>query len=327
MESWKCENPECENIVTEKTKRKTRYRKYCSVVCRNISRTEKIKATCNILYGTTNVMTLECKKNKMKQTMIERHGVDNPSKSSIIQENKKNNYFKNHGVSHHMYLDEIKEKIKHTNVLKYGVTCTLHNSDVSEKTQTTNIMKYGNKTYISSDIARNTIHNINLLKYGRVNPINVHIPIETLIMLDDINWLQEQIEDKSIIQIAQELNISPRTIHIRLEKYNIPVKHHAKSFFEKQIYEYVHSINPSAIQNDRTQIKPFELDVYLPDLNLAFECNGEYWHKEPQKEINKFNMCKEKGIELHFVWYKDWKKDKEAIYQHITNLIKSDKYS
>lgn len=58
------------------------------------------------------------------------------------------------------------------------------------------------------------------------------------------------------------------------------------------------------IQNDRKLIKPYELDFYLPNHNIAFEVNGNYYHSEisGQKDrsyhINKTKMCFNQGIKL-----------------------------
>lgn len=56
------------------------------------------------------------------------------------------------------------------------------------------------------------------------------------------------------------------------------------------------------IQHNRKIIGPKELDFYLLDYKIAIECNGTYWHSTDKKDkdyhINKFNLCKDKGIEL-----------------------------
>lgn len=62
--------------------------------------------------------------------------------------------------------------------------------------------------------------------------------------------------------------------------------------------------NISVIHNDRTQIAPYELDLYFPNNNLAVEVCGLYWHseisggKEKKYHYNKMINCFEKGIRL-----------------------------
>lgn len=47
-----------------------------------------------------------------------------------------------------------------------------------------------------------------------------------------------------------------------------------------------------------------ELDIYIPSKNIAVECNGVYWHslKSLRYHFDKWNSCKEKGIQLLSFW-------------------------
>lgn len=45
-------------------------------------------------------------------------------------------------------------------------------------------------------------------------------------------------------------------------------------------------------------LKGFELDIYIPSLNLAIEYDGSKWHQNIQKDITKDNLCLNNGIRL-----------------------------
>ena len=51
------------------------------------------------------------------------------------------------------------------------------------------------------------------------------------------------------------------------------------------------------LKNIELKVKK-ELDIYLPNLNIAIEYNGLYWHGEKNKDKNyhleKYNLCQEK---------------------------------
>ena len=54
------------------------------------------------------------------------------------------------------------------------------------------------------------------------------------------------------------------------------------------------------IENDRDLIKPYELDIVIPEKHIAFEFNGIYWHSNKRKDdkdyhLNKIKLCEEKG--------------------------------
>lgn len=53
-----------------------------------------------------------------------------------------------------------------------------------------------------------------------------------------------------------------------------------------KIRDWLISIGEQPIENDRTIIKPLEIDLYLPKRKLGFEINGLYWHSvEPGGNI------------------------------------------
>ena len=41
-----------------------------------------------------------------------------------------------------------------------------------------------------------------------------------------------------------------------------------------------------------------EIDIYIPALRLGIEYDGRQWHKEPQKDLLKDELCKKNGISL-----------------------------
>ncbi len=68
---------------------------------------------------------------------------------------------------------------------------------------------------------------------------------------------------------------------------------------EKIIYYYISKIFPSTQQNYRPLfLDGMELDVYIPDIRLAIEYDGEAWHKKTDKDIRKSELCSRNGIKL-----------------------------
>jgi hypothetical protein len=55
-----------------------------------------------------------------------------------------------------------------------------------------------------------------------------------------------------------------------------PICHNSISSYETEIVSFLSENNISHIQSNRTIIKPYELDIYLPDYNIAIEFNGLY---------------------------------------------------
>lgn len=69
------------------------------------------------------------------------------------------------------------------------------------------------------------------------------------------------------------------------------------SFWEQILYYYIVKEYPSAIS--RYKELGFELDIYIPELKMAFEYDGYYWHKDKQeKDHFKDLQCKKNDITL-----------------------------
>jgi hypothetical protein len=76
--------------------------------------------------------------------------------------------------------------------------------------------------------------------------------------------------------------------HMIVKSYSTP------QLILKQITENL--IGKKCLYNDRKVLKPYELDLYFKEFNLAFEYNGNNWHKNDI--INKKKLCDDKGITL-----------------------------
>lgn len=85
---------------------------------------------------------------------------------------------------------------------------------------------------------------------------------------------------------------------------------------ELELYEYIKSSYDGwIIQSDRTILEGKELDIVIPDLGLAFEFNGNYWHSDEHIDkhyhINKTNTTEAFGFRLihipEYLW--DTKQD------------------
>ena len=71
-----------------------------------------------------------------------------------------------------------------------------------------------------------------------------------------------------------------------------------------------------------------ELDIYLPELKLAFEYDGKYWHqlkeeKEPGYHNLKDSLAKEKNINLIHIKEEDWTKNQDETKLKIKETIKT----
>ncbi len=99
------------------------------------------------------------------------------------------------------------------------------------------------------------------------------------------------------------------------------------SKYEIELREYIESLyNGTIIVSNRQILNGKELDIYLPDLHIAFEFNGLLWHSEynkPDKNYhrNKYNECLKQDIHLITIWEDDWTEKNKIIKSRIKQLL------
>ena len=106
----------------------------------------------------------------------------------------------------------------------------------------------------------------------------------------------------------------------KIIKYNEEALSGFTSHKEKDLIRFIQTFyNGKIIENDRKVIKPKELDIYLPELQLAIEFNGTFWHsiqadKPKEYHLIKSLMCRDKGVRLiHIYEFEDINKQKQLL--------------
>lgn len=112
-------------------------------------------------------------------------------------------------------------------------------------------------------------------------------------------------------------------------KYMIPrcecLRGHSR--FEDQVYAYIKNIYGGTIErNVKTIINPYEIDLYMPELKLAIECNGNYWHSDNVRpdvdyHINKTKRCLEKGVRLIHIFEYEWNTIQNKIKAYLSQQL------
>jgi hypothetical protein len=91
--------------------------------------------------------------------------------------------------------------------------------------------------------------------------------------------------------------------------------------------EFISSLGIDNIQtNNRTLIKPLELDIVLPDQKIAIEYNGLYWHSESNNinstyHLYKTNKCKELGYRLIHIFEDEWIFKRNIVKNRLKSLM------
>jgi hypothetical protein len=105
------------------------------------------------------------------------------------------------------------------------------------------------------------------------------------------------------------------------------VKNNFTSSAQIEITELIEKNGYNVINNSKKELNGVELDVYVPDLNIAFEYNGLYYHtekmgKDKNYHLNKYKLAKERGIKLYQIFEDEWTHNKEICIIKILHIIK-----
>lgn len=234
---------------------------------------------------------------KRRQTMLQKYGVENAYQSEEIKQKLKEIFLNKYGVEYPTQIKEIKDKVAATNIERYGVD---------------NPMKVGE----FATAARNTSE-INAQKYAEENDLLLVRDLKEnykghwvekvdLIHHNGLTFIKK--EDLKKVEDYCEINIFKGTSHK-----------------EKEIVDFVRSFyDGEIIENSRKIIAPKELDIFIPEKNVAIEFDGLFWHSElnvtnKNYHLEKTKKCEEKNIRLIHIFEDEWMNKQDII----KSIIKS----
>ena len=180
------------------------------------------------------------------------------------------------------------------------------------------------------------LHNIEELKLNESNE-------SILSYLKNKEWLIEQHVNNhlTLSEIANELGSTKATVSRWLAIHGIEANNsnsYDRPFVRnsKGCQEIIDFLNDNEIQhqlNNRTILNGKEIDIWIPDHELAIEYNGLFWHsfyphsdKESIKKDRDYHsfktqQCLEKGIQLIHIWEDDWRDKKEIWKSRLLQLV------
>lgn len=113
----------------------------------------------------------------------------------------------------------------------------------------------------------------------------------------------------------------------KLEDYFTKTDGWGSSYEESTVVDFVKKHYKGKVEvNNRTVIAPKELDIYIPEKNLAIEYDGLIWHSDkiiesPSYHWNKTKMCMEKGIRLLHIYSSEWRDKREIVQSMILSAL------
>ncbi|MCK9369652.1 hypothetical protein M0R04_07070 [Candidatus Dojkabacteria bacterium] len=262
----------------------------------------------------------KCGNINRENTMIKMHGIKNVSQLETVKDKKKQSSLEHYGTEHTLQSPMLREQIKQTNLKNHGVEHILQVPEFRDKGKQTNVNNHG-------------------VEFG--SQINI---VDVLPLLEDREYLTDLYitQNKTSVQISEELNVCIKTVLNYLHKHDIPINYNYPT-----LVGYSHScilwlesimksegINILHMENGGEYVIPgsqhWRADGYCRETNTIYEFHGDCWHGNPelygpndkcnfrkpdklagelyQATIEREKKIKSLGYNLITMWESNWNK-------------------
>ena len=296
----------------------------------------KVQATNEERYGHKCSLQSEQSKEKIRKTYEERYEGGHPARDPKVQAKRQATCQERYNVNSTLEL----QKTRQACIEKLGVPFAFQSAEFREQQRLKNLETLGVENVSQSPKIQAKIKETNMKRFGRTSPFHKHFSnyenynrefiLKTFANSDGIITLEARGKIKEYFNIqVSEVGVG------QLLKRNFDLEIESASnvsFAELKLRKRLEELfpNETVIYGDRNIIIseatgfPLELDFYYPDLAVAIEYNGTYFHESYDyfegltKEEYKTKACADKGITLFHIWDTD---DIEEKLQEIVEFI------
>ena len=293
---------ESDREVINKRVKDTVIEKYGEDGLRSKSIQEKKKKTNLAKYGCEYASQNEEVKRKALETNKRNHGgilaMNNPLiKAKIVKTN-----LERYGVPYAQQLDEVKAKVKRTNLERYGYECNFGDAKKRAEYEQICIEKHGEdyaKTRAQkARFAFQLANRPHLEMYNREDVLENFIDENNEFMVNEFC---------AFFKVSRGMCDKFKVSNNILNRNNDWHRGRSSSI-EQELFDSIPCENK--YQNDKTILGGMELDMVLPDIKLAIEYDGLYWHsvqqgKDENYHLDKTKRCLEKGYQLFHIFESD----------------------
>lgn len=338
------ERPKCKMCLNYVTFRNSRigYSTYCSNKCTGSDPEflDKVRNTNKETYK-NNYKNI---RDKMDKTNLKKYGTTKPNDLKEIRDAIENTMLEKYGVRFSHQNPDILAKVIKTNLNRYDVKWTSQSDDVKKKI----VEAWANKTKDEIEEISRKRRKTNKERYDVDNPgkrldfLKLEERKEEFlkILYQRLNEMGFELLDEYIDNITNHRwkcntcdSLFTENWRNMCRGYLCPICYprNKDSKSQKEISDFIISLGFEIIKNDNDQIKPYEIDIYIPYLKLGIEVNGLYWHSELYhssfSHLNKTKMCENKGISLIQIFEDEWIFKPEVVKYRLKSILNKDNLS
>lgn len=264
-----------------------------------VSQTTDVKDKIKEIFSNKTQADWDNRYEKSKQTKLKKYGDEKFNNIEKTKQTIQSNIEQDPNFWH-----KVAAKRKQTFINKYGIDCALKLEKNKDKIKRSHIIKSFNEHILNNE---------------NVEPL---FDAEYYVQhrFNDLKWKCKICGDEFTAKSGDQMYFPARCLKCH------PL-HEPVSRPEKELTEFIKSIySGEIIENNRTILKPNELDVYIPNLNLAFEMNGLLWHSEEMGTLSNYHLskterCEAIGIRLIHISEAEWRCKQNLIKSRIKSLF------
>ena len=303
---------------------------------------DKAQQTCLERYGVKSYMSSEEGKTHIKRVMLEKYGDEDYLHSKECQrkaqqtclekygsviyigskeysEQRRQDNLEKYGVEYYSQTDEWKNKIKKVSLKKYGVENYFQSNEFLEIRKKHNLEKYGVESYFQTD---------SFLSYRRTHNYDSFLEVLQSKHLKMLSSYEEYIsfKDDLLFECIDCGYTFTNNAHAPTKMCckNCSNKPYSKK--EKELVSWIkETFNYDIIENDKSILNGKELDIFVPEKNVAIEFNGSYWHSNACVDKNyhlwKTEQCRDKNIRLIHIFEYEWDMKRDVCKSIISSAL------
>lgn len=258
---------------------------------------------------------------KIEETCLEKEGVVNVSQFKSSREKISTNRWKNKTKEE---LDDIINKSRATCIDRIGVPNPLEDEVIKEKVRKSRwVDKTKSELEEIENKGKRTIREKMLpVILGKLKEMNLKMVSEYKNTTEPmiIRCLKCNTEFETVLDyIFHDYGRCP----VCFPKYISRWEQEVREFLEDELDSSI-----SIQYNNRRVLKGNkELDIFVPDKNIAIECNGIYYHSEKMSSepktyhLDKTVECEKLGIRLVHIFEDEWIYKNEIVKQRLLNIL------
>jgi uncharacterized protein YlaI len=287
------------------------------------------------------------KPKNIESGIMKKFGVRSPLLIKEIKEKRDETVLRKYGCKNVFSNKEIQNKIKNTNLKKYGNEVSVISEHVKIKRRETMKKKHGIDSispFVSKDFQDSLKENL-ILKYGVGNPTQIPEIAEKVSLTKLSNSF-----DKVCEILKRERHLSPNFNKSEWRGYfkshewkcdicgnvfsacmnsnesGFPICRHCHpktiSMGEESLKSFIDEL--FGVNSKKIKIDNKEIDIFIEELSLGFEFNGDYWHSDKNLEFNyhqsKSIFFSEMGIRVFYIWENDWGTRRSFVKEFISDI-------